>query len=240
MKPWKLHKAAIRKDLIYWDKFPVKFISIAVPKTATTSFSELQVASSPGSRSGRHKGQIGGRTHYDLHEHREVLLTATDPQIVKLGGEEWFAEAYKFGFVRNPWDRAVSLYENRKDRHQCKTFEEFVDKYDGASFTQSNPSYHANQIDWFKSRETNVVMADYIGRYENLEADIIHILGKLNLAVPKIIPHIGRPEAKVRSARLPPRETKDKPYQEYYTKHTREVMLEKCAEDIEYFQYTFE
>ena len=239
MKPWKLNTRSIGDDLIYWDKFPVKFISIAVPKTASTSFANLQVFAPRDSTYRRNKGQIGGRTHYDLHEHREVLLTATDTQIVKLGGEEWFAEAYKFGFVRNPWDRAVSLYENRKDRHQCKTFEEFVDKYDGASFTQVSPSYHANQIDWFKSRETNVVMADYIGRYENLEADIIHILGTLNLAVPKIIPHVGNPEAP-EGLRLPNRETKDKPYQEYYTKYTRQVILEKCAEDIEYFQYTFE
>jgi len=239
VKPWKLNTRAIVDDLIYWDKFPVKFISIAVPKTASTSFANIQAFATGDSTYRRNQGQIGGRTHYDLHEHRKVLLTATDTQIVKLGGEEWFAEAYKFGFVRNPWDRAVSLYENRKDRHQCKTFEEFVDKYDGASFTQVNPSYHANQIDWFKSRETNVVMADYIGRYENLEADIIHILGKLNLAVPKIIPHVGNPEARA-GFRLPNRETKDKPYQEYYTKYTRQVMLEKCAEDIEYFQYTFE
>ncbi|MEP7078698.1 MAG: sulfotransferase family 2 domain-containing protein [Chthoniobacterales bacterium] len=142
----------------------------------------------------------------------------------EIGGRQ-FESYFKFGFVRNPWDRVVSLYE-RKEALQMKdqmTFEEFVDwiRYSSSTCVHSSP--HRYQLDWFVD-PNGTVLADFIGKFERLEEDWAFVAEKLGLT--RTLPH-SRPNARGRH------------YSEYYNARTREVIARKFDVDIEHFGYEF-
>jgi hypothetical protein len=140
-------------------------------------------------------------------------------------GRRQFNAYFKFGFVRNPWDRVVSLYE-RIEANQMKnqmSFDEFVDWIQYSSSTCVHSSPHRYQLDWFVD-PNGKVLADFIGRFEKLETDWAFIAKKLGVTA--TLPH-SRPNLRTRH------------YTEYYTTRTREVIANKFKVDIEYFGYEF-
>jgi len=140
-------------------------------------------------------------------------------------GLNQFETYFKFGFVRNPWDRVVSLYL-RKEGLQMRdqmTFEEFVDWIKYSSSTCIHPVPHTNQLDWFTDPHGNILV-DFIGKFENLHDDWTTVSGKLGLK--QTLPH------KKGSAR-------NQHYAEYYSENTKKIIENKFRVDIEYFGYEF-
>lgn len=145
--------------------------------------------------------------------------------------EIFFDSLYKFAFVRNPWDLQVSSYYHLKRERpylvENRTFQEFL-------LWKFNPDrsyqYHMDtsiqlQSDYLIDLKGNVVV-DYIGRYENLEADFLYICKAIGLKkIPKL-PH--KRKAKERSD-----------YQPYYTETTKNLVWDYFKKDIELFGYTF-
>ena len=160
---------------------------------------------------------------------------------------------FKFAFVRNPWDRAVSRYfyvkansKNKKKtrikRYKNSTFEEYVRNENNEFFLDTKRyanvfpgqriylekimkkySPFENQLDWI-SDENGKVLIDFIGRFENLATDFKKICKKIG--IPSIsLKHINK--------------SKHKHYTEYYNKETRKIIEEKYCRDIEYFKYRF-
>jgi hypothetical protein len=166
-------------------------------------------------------------THVDGRTNRvlEVFyLTLPKQRRIDIGRKQ-FETYFKFGFVRNPWDRVVSLYE-RKEAGQLRdkmTFEQFVDwiQYSSATCIHSLPQRY--QLDWFVDPNGNVV-ADFIGKFERLNEDWTFIAKKLG--IDETLPH----------RRANPREQH---YTEYYDARTREVITNKFKIDIEHFGYEF-
>ena len=133
-----------------------------------------------------------------------------------------FDEAFKFSFVRNPWDWQVSLYHFILDRphnpgHKATkamgSFRNFVLSREGLDFTQTSCL-----VD-----ESGNLLVDYVGRFESLEKDFRTICKKIGIAAR--LPHVNK------SARTD--------YREYYDGETRELTARLYAEDIERFGYTF-
>lgn len=144
----------------------------------------------------------------------------------KLIGDRQFNSYFKFGFVRNPWDRVVSLYlrgEGLQMHHQM-TFNEFVSWIKYSSSTCIHPVPHVNQLDWLVDPHGNV-MVDFIGRFENFQKDWLIVSNKLRL--PKVLPHRNR------------NPIKKKHYTEFYTESTKRIINQKFQCDIEYFGYRF-
>ncbi len=140
-------------------------------------------------------------------------------------GRKQFETYFKFGFVRNPWDRIVSLYE-RTEALQLRnemTFEQFVDWIEYSSATCVHSSPHRYQLDWFVDPNGNV-LADFIGKFERLDEDWAFVAQKLG--VNEKLPH----------RRANPRA---RHYTEYYTPRTRDVIASKFKVDIERFGYEF-
>ncbi len=140
-------------------------------------------------------------------------------------GREQFAAYFKFGFVRNPWDRVVSLYE-RNEAVQMKeqmTFEQFVDWIEYASATCVHSSPHRQQLDWFVSPDGEILV-DFIGRFERLEEDWATVAEKIGVS-PSLPHRKANPRAR--------------PYTDYYNERTREVIARKFQVDIERFAYVF-
>ena len=141
-------------------------------------------------------------------------------------GDQQFESYYKFGFVRNPWDRVVSLYL-RKEGLQMRdkmTFDEFVDWIKYSSSTCNHPVPHTNQLDWLIDPHGNILM-DYTGKLETLSDDW-KITSKW-LSIKAELPHKYRNSDK-------------KHYSEYYNEKTKEIMRKKFIIDIELFEYEFD
>ena len=146
--------------------------------------------------------------------------------------ENLVQDYFVFTFVRNPWDRFVSevnwLKHNRPNTNSmsferiCRKFKNNrFQKYIGKSLAKTHliPQYDSAS---YAVRDISNV--DFIGRFENLQEDFNTICDKIGIPRQQL-PHTNT--------------TKHKHYTEYYDDETRQIVAEKYAKDIEYFDYEF-
>jgi hypothetical protein len=144
-------------------------------------------------------------------------------------GEKRFQAYFKFGFVRNPWDRVVSLYlrqEGIQVRHSV-SFEDFVRTLRYSSATCIHPSPHVNQMDWLVDPSGNIIV-DYIGRFESLQYDWEVICRAIGLD-----PQLSLSTAKKNLI-------KQSHYSHFYNEETRDIVGRRFKRDIEFFGYKYE
>ncbi len=217
--------------MIVNDKF--EFIFVHVPKTAGKSIVE---ALKP--LKGNNKWLIDRKTkHETLYEFsasyankrgfkfrnwRRIFNAPTD-EIIKM--------YFCFGFVRNPWDRMLSLYNYlqkmrpRDEISEIKSFEHFVlESCNEASWINTLHSMRL-QADYFKPNNDCIDM-DYIGHYESLHEDL-KIIG-LRLGIDIEIPHVN----KSRDSEID--------YRKFYEASMVDIVIERFSEDIKTFDYCFE
>ncbi|NOH29032.1 sulfotransferase family 2 domain-containing protein [Vibrio mediterranei] len=138
--------------------------------------------------------------------------------------KEHYDELYKFAFVRNPWDIAVSeyFYIKRKKVHPIhKVVNQMPDFEYYLKWKVEN--YNRDQSEWVCDENDNLLV-DFLGRFENYENDARKILKKFGYKseVPK------------------ENVTKKKGYQSYYTDKMAEIVSEMNKRDITNFGYEFE
>lgn len=171
---------------------PENAIFVWIPKTAGTSlFSALQ----------------SGARFVKLKRIREVEALFTQRGRVTFGhmnyrmlvregfvDAAYFDQAFKFAFVRDPYARAVSLYQYLKKERRLSewtTFLQFcrmlesgrvdpIGLYNSRELSQCNPQQH-----WLKG-----LTLDFLGRYEELDAGFSHLAGKFGMAVSQL-PHLN-------------------------------------------------
>lgn len=182
-------------------------IFVKVPKTAGTS-----VAVALGC-------EHVERPHRNIREIRHAL--ESDAKLARCTDEY-----FKFGFVRNPWDRVVSLYFRKEGQTvgDQMPFDAFVDWIEYASDTCIHPSRHRYQLDWFRSDDGDIAV-DFIGKFENLERDFEYVCRRIGADA--VLPHLRHNPARQRH------------YTDYYSPRTRDVIAKKFAVDIENFGYRF-
>ncbi|MBU8869694.1 MAG: sulfotransferase family protein [Gemmatimonadales bacterium] len=158
--------------------------------------------------------------HPSLQEQQQLFLQTRTL-------EQW-QSYFKFSFVRNPWDRLVSLYTFRRGKTPPQTLlpfsqwirrvweQELDHKAGGGRFL------HWNQLDWL-SVDGRLDM-DFIGRVENMAADFATVCTRLGIDNPGL----GRYNT-----------TQHRPYGSYYDAETRDLVARKYERDIEYFEYVF-
>ena len=138
--------------------------------------------------------------------------TVLDSNIMSIS---FYKEAYKYCFVRNPYDRLVSLYKYHRVKDRLKLdfdnfvkllYEEFkldrvppVGLYNVKHFSKNGPLYHyqiyGNQynemIKWIPPD------IDFVGRFENFESDTNKLLINLGYkGSPIVIPHLNYSSSK--------------------------------------------
>lgn len=149
----------------------------------------------------------------------QPVMDHTQPfKIMKELGDKW-NEYYKFSIVRNPWDRMVSVYSNRKKWNNEDSTEniEFEDWMLSLNYYKE-----FNQLKWITNPKSEIIV-DFVGRFERLEYDFQKVCRKIG--VKKALPHKNKSE--------------HQPYQCYYTDKTKKLIEEYCAEEIEMFGYRF-
>ena len=144
-------------------------------------------------------------------------------------GEEAWEKAFKFSFVRNPWDRAVSAWHfaRRKDMTGASTLRSFLQELPRTNRT----SYDKRWVRWHTSPqcfhlvdEDGALMVDFVGRIERLQEDFDEVCRRLE--APR--------------TRLPRRNSSEHAsYLEYYDEETIHLVSELYREDIERFGYRF-
>ena len=201
-----------------------EFIFVRVRKTASQRMwqaLEPYVLPRPEGRWARFKSRAGLERDYRRFRFRahEEITTAQ-----KLLSPEQFSRYFKFAIVRNPWRRLVSEYEfllrspNHGRHRKVKElggFEGFVE--------MQIPRRDAYQMNQLCDRDGNFLM-DYVGRMEGLGSDWKSICGRIG------IPHQALPHKNFGVSR---------PYTEYYSPESRDLVAKHWAREIEQFGYDF-
>ena len=161
-------------------------------------------------------------------------LTAADVR-TKLG-KDVYEKYFKFAFIRNPYDRAVSTYHIRqKLLPRIKmSFRDFVLKRISgrrrfvlrnlfrSTAEKALEDQFGDQHEFiFDQNEQSLV--DFIGRYENLEADFKKICDRLGIKADLPVMNQSRHEG----------------YKTYYDEDTRRAISEIYKKDIQTFGYEF-
>ncbi len=169
---------------------------------------------------------IGNAIGLDVKQH----LTAKEV-ISRVGQEQWDS-AYKFTFVRNPWDRAVSLYEYRRKKNKTQIATKGIEFTEWVNYVFSDhpdPYFHNNpksfqpQVEWLKD-DNGRVTVDFVGRFESINKDFDRI--KELTGSSANLPHLNA--------------SKRTSYQSYYDADTRALVHHWFHQDIALFGYSFD
>jgi len=197
-----------------------RFIFIHIPKTGGTSLAEPSYQDSRGALT-----EILGETDYSQAGHIRAV------GLKERLGERW-ADYFKFAFVRNPWDRMVSLYhyflqdpekqlsEEGRRIAACSDFNDFCARLESLDLD----AHFAEQISYLIDYNGKILV-DSVGRFESLDRDYAKICAVLKLPV-KALPHY--------------RKSTHQQYRRYYNDQSRKIIAERYRNDIAAFGYRFD
>jgi hypothetical protein len=162
--------------------------------------------------------------------------TVLDYQVLLRKDE--FDSYFKFAFVRNPWDRAVSAYAflreggyGAKDREfwddtvsRYSSFDDFVCQWMTPVNIFSNALFVPQYV--FICDPRARPQLDFVGRFENLAHDFEFVARKLGIE-----PSLSRKN--VTSGRK-------SDFREYYTRASREMIARLYDRDVQLLNYAFD
>ncbi|MEL6257926.1 MAG: sulfotransferase family 2 domain-containing protein [Pseudomonadota bacterium] len=136
--------------------------------------------------------------------------------------ERRFETAFKFAFVRNPWDWQVSNYHYALEskthgQHDIISSLGSFDAYIRFQHAQKAPTQSSFLVD-----ENGDLLVDFVGRFERLQDDFNYVCDTVGLDA--ALSHLNT--SKRRSD-----------WRSYYTEETRELVADLCRPDIERFDY---
>ena len=182
---------------------------------------------------------------WDEHKHimNGFLGQHSKPYTIKayfdLMGWNW-NDYFKFGMVRNPFDRIVSMYEwrrsvipasskNPENKGNRVNLNKIASEADCEfkDFVIKKTQPWNSQLNYFYSKKDCVV--DFIGRYENLEEDFKHI-------IKTILPNVSDELCTLQKIN---HSVRKKDYRSYYNDETRKIVEDRCADELELLGYKY-
>jgi hypothetical protein len=165
---------------------------------------------------------------------------------------EQFNSYFKFSFVRNPWDRMISIYKHSGYSKRCG-FKEYIFG-DFMKMHWKHRHWFVGQQAGFLYDENGGKLVDYVGRFENLQEDFDHVCKQIGIPL-ATVPHANksknettssgqitgqgaeqsRQESGMQGVDIPYYRT----YMEYYDSESKEFVAELYKQDIELFGYKF-
>jgi len=139
-------------------------------------------------------------------------------QIQDIVGSQKWKDYFKFCFERNPYDRAISLYfwktRNQPSRPNVN------------EFILAQPRYRLSN--WEKYTINNEVAVDFVGKYENIEMDLLEVSSRLGLSKIDLVrsKNIYRPD-RVHYSRI-------------LDARSRKYIESMCEREIDEFEYRWE
>ena len=214
------------RDTNSWELYPKgkkKYIFICVAKVASSSTNEI--------------------LNHELHPEPRFHHMSISELINYYKGLD-LKKYYKFAFVRNPWDRFLSLYNdmsikrngNRKLMnyslnekkyktlfYKTKNFKEFVRAFESSDWV--NEAHFRNQFDYL-TIDGEVAM-DFVGRFENLQNDWEKIKKDIGLNHLGSLVHREKSEVEINN------------YRNFYDDETIDIVSRIYKKDIQFFEYDF-
>lgn len=163
-----------------------------------------------------------------IHKRRLLRFTARDRGFYNhipagearqlLGDDEIWNSYFKFAFDRNPWDRQVSIYHHRFRRAKLPPpFPKFMAGGKGARVN----NFEIYSLD-------GDICVDFLGRYENLSADLQVVLERIGIKANLQLP---RAKGEARKSKIP--------YQDYYDERSKNIVADWYRREIGHFGYEF-
>lgn len=137
---------------------------------------------------------------------------------------------FKFAFFRNTWERLVSAYTYLGEHH-LKMYGDFDTFIKHVCTKVQNNDYKegwhfCKQTDYlYKNKKAGELALNFVGRYENLDTEYKIICEKNNIAYTPL-------------KKLNVTKSRNKPFKEYYSAETLELVRETYKDEINYFNYT--
>jgi hypothetical protein len=154
-----------------------------------------------------------------------------------------FSSYFKFSFVRNPWTRILSEYRYRN--YFCHvSFRDFVLRKLPKPGWDDKYRHVMPQYDMLHDAN-GAPLVDFIGRFENLQADFKAVCRHLNIDEAEL-PHRNKSDKRSRNVKRRVRnwvyqngENRLRSPQELYDADTRDAVAEYYRRDIEAFGYEY-
>ncbi|ACM37248.1 hypothetical protein BBK91_019260 [Agrobacterium vitis] len=153
---------------------------------------------------------------------------------------------FSFGFVRNPWDRMVSLYsflcQKRLQAYECPDYQQYIRDIGFKAWLLEDEYYSRHDEHWpdealpplqRRSQLFWLSGCDFIGKIENINSDFRHIRKRIGLK-PTLM-------ERLRLTSPVPKKNSSKRgnYTRYFDEETRAFVEAHFQEEIRVFNYTF-
>lgn len=146
-------------------------------------------------------------------------------------GEWRWQRAYKFAFVRNPFDKVVSHYTYRVKTNQTGmgdghiAFKDWVRRAYGEQDPRycDQPRMFQPQVDWIVDEQGKVIV-DFVGHFERLNEDFEKVRERLHTR--RALPHA--------------KQSRSDDFRTYYDDETRAIVASVFRRDLDEFGYSAE
>ncbi len=198
----------------------------------------------------RHNEVSGSINHMgnDFYDYVTHFLAEASTPYSHTYGKEKFNEYYKFAFVRNPWDRFVSLWfkfkqekklqENFNNLYGLNFDSEFTEMEEVLRFLWLADKKGMLLPRWFKPQYEYIhlsnlrLLINYVGVYEKLQFCFDFLCDRIDF------PHCKLPWSEDKHRR---KEKDKKHYSEFYVPRTRDMIADIYREDLRTWRfYEFE
>ena len=204
-----------------------KFWFIDVPRTSSSSI-KIELS--------REFGVVYGKNKVFEKDHRTGFIfkphiTAREMRDI-LGKKTW-NKLYTFTFVRNPWDRVLSIYHYLQYENMIQaelSFKDYIVKLNyeiqHKNWTYNYAPFYLGASD-FVTDEKGKIIVSKIGKFENREEDINMIAKKIQSK------NLGK-------LFLQKASPSNEHYSTYYDEESIEIVRNIYQDDISLFNYKFE
>lgn len=204
------------------------FWFVDIPRTSSTSIrSEI----------GKHFGSVHGKVNVEDDNYRTDQIFPdhqTARQMIDVLGEHVWSSLFTFTFVRNPWDRMLSLYYWRMKAGSLPasmTFSEYVNSlYEFIKEGKNkelfrNPCHYLSACAFIEDEHGEQAVS-FVGKFENRSEDLNIVSEIISM------PNLG-------SVRILKAKPEDCSYRHLYDDSTENMIKEIYDKDIRRFDYHF-